>query len=314
MRSFMGGFTGSLILCVTGCVSPAPQDGGPEVFNAHMHSAYLSMNDAEYHAQVLAEMDANNIRQAVLHISEPSDIGDWGEKAPNRFLLSPSFPCFDSGRNGERSCAWDQGDWPSVTWLRTQYENGSLSVMGELMYVYAAISPTGPEMAPYWALAAELDIPVAVHINRGPPPESPSRPAGCCPNFNAELGNPELLRPILKRYPELRLYLQHAGFPSAQEMGGFGFAEETFAVLSDYPNVYVDMTALNSVPPAFVHEAAVREFLKRGFIDRIMMGTDNWPAEPIVSRYSGFDFLNEKELRGILYDNASRFFRLETTR
>lgn len=314
MHKFAGVLTGWLMVCLSACVSHAPEERESKVFNAHMHAAYLSMNDAEYRADVLAEMDANNIGQAVLHISEPADIRDWGEAAPKRFLLSPSFPCFNSGRNGERSCAWDEGDWPSVAWLRTHYENGALSVMGELMYVYAGVSPTSAEMAPYWALAAELDIPVAVHINRGPPPDSPSRPADCCPNFNAELGNPELLRPILKRYPQLRLYLQHAGFPSAQEMGGFGFAEETFALLADYPGVYVDMTALNSVPPVFVHEAAVREFLERGFIDRIMIGTDNWPAEPIISRYAGFEFLDEKALRGILYDNAARFFRLESMR
>jgi predicted TIM-barrel fold metal-dependent hydrolase len=183
--------------------------------------------------------------------------------------------------------------------------------MGEMTYIYAGISPVDPKLDQYWALAAELDIPVMIHINRGPPAGSPSRPAGCCPDFNPDLGNPELLRPILEKYPHMRISLQHAGFPSLPELGGIDYIDETLALLRDYANVYVDMTALNSVPPAFVHESAVKQFLERGYADRIMMGTDNWEAAPIIARYENFDFLSEEQKRGILYRNAARFFQIE---
>ena len=177
-----------------------------------------------------------------------------------------------------------------------------------------ASHPDDQKMEQYWELAAELDIPVMIHINRGPPAETPSRPVGCCPDFDADLGNPELLRAVLERYPHLRISLQHAGFPSLPELGDIDYIEETFSLLRDYPNVYVDMTALNSVPPAFIHEAAVKQFLDRGYIDRIMMGTDNWEAAPIISRYQGFDFLSQEQKRGILYGNAVRFLEIERNR
>lgn len=286
-------------------------DKTKRVFNAHMHAARLGMDDAIYRETVLAEMDGNNIEKSVLHISEPGDIEDWVLAAPDRFLAGPVFPCWTNENGTRSSCDWDGGNWPDLDWLRTQYESGVLKVMGEMFFVYAGIAPDDSRMDPYWALAEELDIPVAVHINRGPPPDTPSRPAGCCPDYNAGLGNPALLRPVLEKHPKLRIWLQHAGFPAMPMFDDIDYLEETYALMQDYPSVYADMTALNSVPPSFVHEAAVKDFLERGFIDRLMMGTDNWEASPIITRYEGFEFLSDEQKRGILYENASRFFRLK---
>lgn len=184
-------------------------------------------------------------------------------------------------------------------------------MLGELLLVYAGVPPTSERMAPYWALAEELDLPVAIHINRGPPPGTPSRPTGCCPEFDPDLGDPALLVPVLERHPGLRLILQHAGFPALPNLGDISYLEATFELLAAYPNLYVDMTALNAVPPAPIHIGAVREFRRRGFIDRLMVGTDNWPAGPIIERYREIDFLTDAELMGVLGDNARRFFRLD---
>ena len=89
------------------------------------------------------------------------------------------------------------------------------------------------------------------------------------------------------------------------------YADETIALMADYPNVYVDMTALNAVMPEAMHAAALRAFLDRGFENRIMIGTDNWSAKTVIDRYQSFDFLSEAQKRAILHDNAERFFRLD---
>ena len=283
----------------------------PPILNAHMHATFVSMDDAAYRAEVLAEMDAANIARSVLFINEISDIADWGEAAPGRFLIGPTFPCVALRVEGEKSCNWDGADWPDIDWLRAQYESGAMSVMGELIYIYAGISPSDPRLEPYWVLAEELEIPVGVHINRGPPKDSPSRPTGCCPEFNPDLGDPSLLRPVLEKHPNLKIWLQHAGFPASPQFDNIDYLEETFALLRDYPNIYVDMTALHSVAPPPVHEAAVKAFLERGFIDRIMFATDNWEAAPIVERYEAMAFLTDAQKRGIFHDNFGRFFGLE---
>ena len=299
---------------LSACSTPDSTDngGGPErVLNAHMHSARIGMSDAEYFAEVVAEMDAAGISQTVLHLNEMSDVEDWAQKAPDRFFAGPAFPCVSHGPTRPRSCSWDDGDWPSIEWLRERYEDGSFTIMGELLYVYAGIEPDDDRFTPYWALAAELDIPVFVHINRGPPPDFPSRPPGCCPNFNADLGDPALLRPVLERHADLRIVLQHAGFPALPMLGGIDYLDQTFALLQDYPGVYVDMTIVNSLMPVEMHEGVVRDFRDRGFIDRIVFGTDNTEAQPIIDRIRGMDFLSEDERRAILYDNAASFLRLD---
>ena len=221
------------------------------------------------------------------------------------------FPCFPEGRTEGRSCAWDNGDWPSVEWIREQHDAGRIALLGELLNVYAGVSFDDPRMRPYWSLAAELDLPVFVHINRGPPPDSLSRPTGCCPDFDADLGNPALLRPILRRYPGLRVVLQHAGFPAMPMFDGIEYLDETYAMLDEFENVYVDLTIINSLMPPAMHEQAVRDLKARGFVDRILFGTDNVEAQPSIDRVRNMTFLTESERRDILYDNARRFFRLE---
>lgn len=290
--------------------SVADLEDPTRVFNAHMHAAFIDMDDATYRAQVLAEMEANNISKSVLHLNEVSDLEDWVAAEPDRFLAGPSFPCWQN-QDGSASCDWNGEDWPDIAWMRENYLAGKMHIMGEMYFVYTGISPNDPRMAPYWALADELEVPVAVHINRGPPPDSPVRPPGCCPNFDPALGNPALLRPILEQYPDLKIWIQHAGFPALPMLDDIDYLDETFALLSDYPNIYVDMTALNAAVPAPVHAAALQEFIDRGFVDRIMMGTDNWPADRVIARYDGFDFLTDAQRRAILYDNAARFFDLE---
>ena len=309
---------GFLLIVLAACASPTMQ--GPasdtpayargDVINAHLHSAPLGADEEAYRAKVLAEMDENAIGVSVLHLNEMSDVAVWIDHAPSRFLAGPSFPCWRDVSARPVKCDWDGEVFPDLEWLRSQYEAGRFAVMGEMFFVYAGISPTDPRMAPYWDLAAEFDIPVAIHINRGPPAGSRSRPDGCCPAFDEDLGNPELLRPVLERHPELRIWLQHAGFPAMPELGNIDYDDETFALLADYPNVYVDMTALNAVMPEPLHAAALQAFIDRGFTDRIMVGTDNWSARAVIERYERFDFLSEEQKRAILHDNAARFFRV----
>lgn len=287
-----------------------PASEKPPIFNAHLHSAFVGQDDGAYLKNLLAEMDAAGVSQSVLFINEASDIADWGEAAPGRFLIGPTFPCVALRAEGDLSCSWDGEAWPDIDWLRAQYESGVFQVMGEMLFVYAGVAPADPRMEPYWALAAELGIPVGVHINRGPPRDSPSRPAGCCPDFDPALGDPSLLRPALETYPTLKIWLQHAGFPAMPAFDNIDYMEETFALLADYPNVYVDMTALHSVAPPPVHEAAVKAFLERGFIDRVMFATDNWDAAPVIVRYEAMAFLTDAQKRGIFHDNAARFFGL----
>ncbi len=284
---------------------PAPQP----IINVHMHSAWPGGDDA-YRDDVVKEMDSNNIVLSVLHFTEAADIDDWARAEPQRFLAGPQMPC-PQREEGVLFCFPDEDGWADLTWLETHMASGDIGAMGEMLFVYAGIAPDDPRMDGYWALAEKYEVPVGVHINRGPPIGAPPRLEGCCPDFNSDIGNPELLRPVLDQYPGLRIYLQHAGIPAMPDLDDIDYTEETFALMRDYPNVYAEMTILNSLWPVEIHEAVLKNFIAQGFGDRIMFGTDNLPAAPIIERLNSFEFLTEAQRRGIFYDNAARFLKLE---
>lgn len=62
------------------------------------------------------------------------------------------------------------------------FEGGRFRVLGEVSNQYVGIAPDDERMRPYWALAEELDIPVAIHLGEGPPGVAyliPTYRAGC---------------------------------------------------------------------------------------------------------------------------------------
>ena len=107
---------------------------------------------------------------------------------------------------------------PAIADLRRLARTGEISVLGEFGLQYRGISPNSPDLNRYWALAQELDLPVGIHTGLG----DAGTPYGCWPGFRARLGNPLLLEDVLVRFPKLRRYLMHAGYPfPAGDQGPF---------------------------------------------------------------------------------------------
>ena len=289
---------------------PGVPTAGP-IIDVHRHGTWPGSEAAPYRAQMLEEMDANGVVLAVLSITEPRGIEDWVDAAPGRFLAGPMLPCSRNLSEPRHYCFPDNEGWADLAWLRAEAERGRITVLHEVIPSYAGLRIGNPRLAPYLALAAELDLPVGMHTQRGPRIGSPnstrSRP-GCCPEFDPEMGNPALLRPVLEQHPGLRVWLQHVG----AGRGDFPpFRDETLALLRDYPNVYVDLSITNGAMPQAQYEASLRRLIDAGFGDRIMFGTDNLPIAPILARIRQVTWLTDAQRRAILYDNAARFFRLD---
>lgn len=192
-------------------------------------------------------------------------------------------------------------DLPELTELRILLESGKIEVLGELGLQYRGIAANSLKLEGYWELAAEFDVPVGIHTGLG----DEGTPHGCCPDFRARLGNPILLEDVLVKYPNLRVYLMHGGYP---------FIQETKAMLTIYPQVYVDVAVINWAIPRKEFHNYLRALVEAGFADRIMFGSDQmvWP-ESIGLAIAGIesaDFLTEEQKRSIFYDNAARFLRL----
>jgi len=290
----------ALLLTVAGAAaqSSAEPAGRPvvaaPVIDVHLHARTAD----EAWAEVVRSMDEHGVALAVLSVHEPALMARV-EADPDRFLAGPAFPCHGGAYPAGGPCFGETDGWPDPEWLREQYETGRMTTMGELFQVYRGIAPDDPRLAPYWALAAELDVPVGVHIGRGPPPQA--RAPGCCPEFDDDFGDPSLLRPVLERHPDLRVWLMHAGG---------AFLDETIALMRDHPTVYAEMSVVNSIAPPPAEAAALAAFRAAGLLDRVMLGSDNRPLGPILERLERAP-LSDEERAGIRCGNAARFLRLE---
>ena len=219
----------------------------------------------------------------------PETVVWWREVAPDRIMVG----------------AWvdEAGPLPDLARLRAEMQAGRVHVLGELILQMRGMAPNDPRMEPYYALAEEMDIPVGIHTGIGPP-GTPYEP--CCPNFRVTLGNPVLVEEVLIRHPRLRVYLMHGGAP---------YLQETKAILSVYPQVYVDLATINWIIPREEFHGYLRELVRAGFGKRLLFGSDQmvWP-EAIGMAVEGIEsatFLTEEEKRDIFYNNAVRFLRLE---
>ncbi|HUE97265.1 MAG TPA: amidohydrolase family protein [Longimicrobiaceae bacterium] len=208
--------------------------------------------------------------------------------APDRLI-----PAYELDLDGENDLSPEE--------FRKHFEAGDFQVLGEIAIQYEGIAPDDERMEPYWELAEEIDIPVALHLGEG----YPGAPYLGSPGYRVRLGSPLLLEEVLVRHPDLRLYVMHYGSPLVDEM---------IAVMYTYPNVYVDVGSNVWHYPRAYFYSQLTELLDAGFGKRILFGSDQmlWPEliEISIDVIEDAPFLSEEQKRDILYNNAARFLRL----
>jgi hypothetical protein len=280
------------------CAQPDP----PPVIDMHVHSTNTTPQ------AVRGRMASQNLRYFFLS-GLAADLPAWSEAfQPDRYLPGIVFPC-DAGRAPitGRSCFDSTEVLPDIKWLRGEVQSGRIRAFGELSPQYPGISPNDPRLDPYWQLAEEFDLPVAVHMGPAPPGvayDSATVPFKS-PNYRMALGDPLLLEEVLLRHKKLRLYVMHAGWPRLESM---------LALLWAHPNVYVDVAALSAerMIPRTNYHRYLRSLVEAGFGKRIMFGSD-FPdqAQTGVTAILEADFLSNEQKADILCNNAARFLRLQ---
>ena len=225
---------------------------------------------------------------------EPALMAKWRAVAPDRIIPGLDFRLPGTPGQGHVAAR-------STAEIRALHAQGQVAVLGEIMSQYEGVSPEDPRMEPYWALAEELDIPVAIHMGPG----DPAGPYGDS-GYRARLGNPLLLEDVLVRHPRMRPYVMHAGYPMVDELR---------ALMFSHPQVYVDVGIIAFIEPRPAFYAFLKELVDAGYGDRIMFGSDQmiWPGviEPAIRSIDEAPFLSETQKRDILYNNAARFLRLD---
>lgn len=244
------------------------------------------MTDAEVMSGTIAAMQRRNVIGVLS--GTPTRVAEWMAAAPERFIPGLGFQI-----GGPR-------EYPLDT-LKTLYKDGRLSVFAEVTNQYRGIEPNDDRMAPYWALAEELDIPVGIHIGTGPP--------GAIylgyKHYRARMHSPLTLEEVLVRHPGLRVYIMHAGYPMLDDL---------LAVMYAHRHVYIDIGVIVYILPRPEFYRYLQVITDAGYGDRVLFGSDQmvWPGtiERAIEVVEQAPFLSETEKRDILYNNAARFLRL----
>lgn len=181
---------------------------------------------------------------------------------------------------------------------------GKIKVFGEVGAVYAGKTLSDPEFAPFLDICDAYGIPVAIHTGGGPPGVT-----GFAPRFRIPAGDPYLLEDVLVKYPNLKIYMMHAGT---------SYYAHTLELMRTYPSIYVDLGVILwwDTPEQDFAEAFLRKAKRYGYIDRVLYGSDQmvWPhaIEKSINQLRSYDFLSEQDKRDIFYNNAVRFLGLDT--
>lgn len=242
-------------------------------------------SDEEVMSQTIEIMERRNIIGVLS--GTPDRVTEWRAASPDRF-----FPGLGFQIGGKR-------EYPTKR-LRELHEEDRLAVLAEITNQYDGIEPDDERMEPYWALAEELDFPVGIHIGNGPP--------GVIyldsPNYRARMHSPLTLEEVLVRFPRLRVYIMHAGYPMLDDL---------LALMYAHPQVYVEVgVVVHTIPrPAFYR--FLRGITDAGYGNRVMFGSDQmvWPEtiERGIQVIEDAPFLSDDEKRDIFYNNAARFLR-----
>jgi uncharacterized protein len=245
----------------------------------------------EYIKDVVAEMERLNVTAVVF--GDPKSVQKWKDAAPGRVIPGTSF---NEGMQPGKRVAVDE--------LRKDFTTAGFKVMGEIGLQYEGLSPSDPSVEQYFALAEELDIPVAIHMGTG----GSGRANVAMPKFRGSMGNPLLLEDLLARHPKLRVQVMHAGYPMIDNM---------LTLLQANSHVYVDVAGLIWSYPLKEVNRYIQRLVDAGFEDRVMFGTDQlqWPKLMAysISIIQNADYLTPEQKRDILYNNAARFLRLDTS-
>lgn len=217
-------------------------------------------------------------------------------EADHRFWAGLIFPCIKTVKQDE-PC---DKEFFSESELREIYKSGKLKSLGESMFNYYGIPPTDKRLEPYWKVAEELNIPIGIHADTGPPPERMNKDER--PNYNPAFANPELLKPILEKYPNLKLYLMHYGG---------GYSDQSLELMKMYPQIYCEISAVSMFAPKERWEPMVKKLFDEGLENRLMFASDYFgTVRKNIEIIYNIEWLTDKQKRDIYYNNAARFLNL----
>lgn len=295
----------ALTLGALACGACSSMQSAPErlpIIDMHLHAVWWQPGAVEPLSGLKAPDTEGALRDATIAalrrynvvkaVTSGPRVAEYKQAAPDRILAGLAVGSILEGPL-----------LPDIASVKQAIADRKLEAIAEFAPQYDGIGPGDPRLAPYFAAAEDLDIPLGIHMGLGPP----GAPYVGFPKYRMALSNPLQLEDVLVRHPKLRLYVMHAGWPMLDEMVGLLYA---------HPQVYVDIAVIDWVLPRTEFHAYLRRLVEAGYGDRIMFGSDQmmWPDAlgKAIEAVESAPFLTAQQKRAIFHDNAARFLRLET--
>jgi len=265
---------------------PWPQAFGEMMANPPCeHPIAGTMTDEQNRGDAIAALRRHKATAVLSGSLE--DIAYWSSAAPEGTFIPALY--FSKSTMAE---------WPPEK-VAAAFDAGQIRLLSEVVLQYDGIFADDPRFDPWLKMAAERGIPVGIHVGVGPPGS---------PHLFQEyrIQNPMHLEAVLAKYPALRVYAMHAGWPYADDLKALFYA---------YPQLMVDTAVLQAALTRKEFDAFFKELVEAGFSDRIMFGSDqmNWPGliDEGIRAINEAPYLTYAQKKAILHDNAARFLRLE---
>ncbi len=183
----------------------------------------------------------------------------------------------------------------NLSLIESGLAQGRIKIMGEITSAYHGITINDPSLDAIFQLASQYDVPVQAHVTG----------TGAGVHYPITKADPLLVGEVIQRYPDIRIYIENAGFP---------YIDKTTSLMYIYPNVYGDLSTLAWIAPRKVFHKYLRELIDAGLGKQLMFGSDHmlWPEaiEIVIETIESAEFLTEEQKRDIFYNNAARFLRL----
>ena len=182
-------------------------------------------------------------------------------------------------------------------------EKDLIGVIGEITAQYAGMTPGDTLLEQYFEIAQEFDLPVGIHTGNG---TIRILDVKARKKYPIEYGNPLKMNDVLAKYPDLRVYFMHAGYP---------FLDDVIAMMLVYQNVYADLSRISwSSATRTAFHNYLKNLIDAGLGDRLMFGSDGLGLPEAlglaIEGINSAEFLTKEQKRDIFYNNAARFLRL----
>ncbi|BCB76779.1 hypothetical protein Pflav_031890 [Phytohabitans flavus] len=139
-------------------------------------------------------------------------------------------------------------------------------------------------------------------------------------DLDCEYPNMAAAGALAARHPDLRIVLQHIGFPRRRDADYFAAWRTALTELGKHPNVFCKISGLAMTDPLFSRESLRpwAEHCLESFGPRRCVIGSNWPVDRLYSSYDSImdcyrDYvstLSEDEQRAVLSGNALDLYRI----